>query len=442
MATDGDFNQAFASFARRENLPAALTSEEWSSVPSEIRERAFFMSRVTDAEILQRFRDGAEDILEQRKGQVTVEKEIHMWLQDRGYEPPPGKDGGLEDLSSLDRINVVLRTNVSMARGHASWARKQTAIRAMPCQRLLRISKREEPRDWDAIWSEAKAELDLIPGIHPTEKVALLNHPIWRKISRFDNPYPPFDFGSGMGVEGVSRSESKEMGFQLDPNNDPMQQPQYRSMNEALEVTPQVSDADIKKTLEDRLGRYAEYDGRKLIFTDPDGTKPYTADKLAEIWERPAPEGFDKLDQRDELEAWEDGFTPDIAERRITLRKLFGRIESAGDNPQELWRVIRLSARDAMAMIRGLSAKKITVPGDVAGWSWTDKLDTSLQFSGQWRMVMKLTGSSKAIDIRALRPGKPGFVIVGGTEFRVEDFRRDVTSKEITVMLKEVEDEP
>ena len=84
MATDGDFNQAFASFARRENLPAALTSEEWSTVPSEIRERAFFMSRVTDAEILQRFREGVEDMLTGRKGQTTVEKELFMWLGARG----------------------------------------------------------------------------------------------------------------------------------------------------------------------------------------------------------------------------------------------------------------------------------------------------------------------------------------------------------------------
>lgn len=67
---DGAFNQAFASLARRENLPATLTSAEWSTVPADIRQRAFFMSRVTEAEILQRFRDGVDEVTAGRKGEV------------------------------------------------------------------------------------------------------------------------------------------------------------------------------------------------------------------------------------------------------------------------------------------------------------------------------------------------------------------------------------
>jgi len=308
---DGDFNQAFQSFSRRENLPAMLTSEEWSSVPSEIRERAFFMSKVTDPEILQRFREGADDVIAGRKGLVTVEKEISFWLRDRGYKPPEGKAGGLEDLSSLPRIMVVLQTNMDMARGHASWVRSQTGIRAFPCRRFIRIEQREVPRDWETRWAEAKAATADIPGVHPTEKVALVNHPIWKVLSAFGNPYAPYDWGSGMGDEPVSRPDALAMGFKLDPNNDPMQQPQFRSMNEGLEVTPEISDPVMKDALEDKLGRFGEWDGEKMVFTDPDGTKKYPAAKLVELWAKPAPTGYDILTQRDALAEWSGGTIPD-----------------------------------------------------------------------------------------------------------------------------------
>ncbi len=43
--------------------------------------------------------------------------------------------------------------------------------------------------------------------------IALKNDPIWAKISRFGTPWPPFDFGSGMGVDDVSREEAEAMGL-------------------------------------------------------------------------------------------------------------------------------------------------------------------------------------------------------------------------------------
>lgn len=31
---------------------------------------------------------------------------------------------------------------------------------------------------------------------------------MWKNLSRFGSPYPPFDYGSGMGVRNVDREES------------------------------------------------------------------------------------------------------------------------------------------------------------------------------------------------------------------------------------------
>lgn len=440
MARDGSYNQAFASFARRENLPAALTSDEWASVPAEIRERAFFMSQVTEAEILQQFRDEADAVIRNETSVNDAEKRLHMWLQKKGYKPPEGKAGTLQDLSSLRRINVVMQTNRDMARGHAQWVSSQTAIRAFPAQRLVRLAERVEPRDWDAIWDAAKAELAGVPGVHPTEKVALVNHPIWRNISRFDQPYPPFDFGSGMGLKGVNRREAQGLGFELDPNNDPMQQPQYRSMNEGLEVTPQVSDEVLKTTLSDLLGRFGEWDGEKMIFTDPDGTRPYTAEKLAEIWARPAPAGHEVLEQKEALDAWDGGATPDPIAPRIALRKLFGRIGTS-ESPGDLWRAFSLTAKDAVELIRGLSARKLTIPGNVAGWDFANTPQAALSNMTPdpkgWTVILRVGKASKAVNIRALRPGKPGHVLVGGVEFNVQDFQQDPAARTILINLAE-----
>ncbi len=442
MVNDEDFNQAFASFARRENLPAAMSSEEWSTVPSDIRERAFFMSKVSDFEILQRFRDGVEDVIAGRKGADLVEKEIHAWLGDKGYQPPDGKAGGLEDLSSLARINVVIRTNVDMAKGNASWVSSQTAIRVFPCQELIRVSQREVPREWETIWAEARDKLKDIPGVHPTLMIALLNHPIWREISRFDQPYPPFDFGSGMGVRPIIRSDAKALGFDLDPNNDPMQQPLYRTMNDGLEVTPQVRDSDLRQSLSDRLGRFAEWDGDKLVHTDPDGSKKYPAEKMAEIWQRPAPAGFDRLEQKAALDSWDGGETPDDQKARIKLRQLFDRIETP-EQPGELWRVTSLPTANAADFIRGLNSKTFQIPGDVAGWAWAKtakEAQAMIPNSGGWILSILIQGVKRAIDVRALRPGKAGFVYVGGSKFKVIDFKQFAAAKRIEITLAESDD--
>ena len=442
MATDGDFNQAFQSFSRRENLPAALSSEEWSSVPSEIRERAFFMSKVTDAEILQRFREGADDVIANRRGLVTVEKEISFWLRDRGYQAPLGKEGGLEDLSSVDRIIVVLRTNMEMARGHAAWVQQQTGIRAFPCRRFIRLAQRVVPRDWEARWNEARAATDTTPGVHPTEKVALMNHPIWRELSRFDQPFAPYDFGSGMGDEPVSRTDALALGFKLNPNNDPMQQPIHRTLNDGLEVTPQVGDPVMKQAITDKLGRFGEWDGEKMVFTDPDGSKKYPAAKLVELWAKPAPAGYDTLTQKDALDAWKGGTIPDPTDARVILRKLFDRIETADiDRPAELWRVIKLSAADMVEIVRGLTNKLFRIPPNTAGWDWTATAAEAIGMAGDigqgWKVAIHVQGVTKAIDIRALRPGKPGFIYLGGTEFKVTGFTQDVSSRTVAITVRE-----
>ncbi len=50
--------------------------------------------------------------------------------------------------------------------------------------------------------------------------IALKSDAVWTNLSRFGRPYPPFDYGSGMGVEDVDRDEAIELG--LLPKDEPV----------------------------------------------------------------------------------------------------------------------------------------------------------------------------------------------------------------------------
>lgn len=210
MATDGNYNQALASFSRKQIVAVSMTMEEWLKVPPDVRMGCFFMAGVSDRKILERFHLATHQVIANEKDINTADKELSMWLDEYGYRCPEGKLGTFDDLSSIERIGFELRSNTMMAAGHAHWVRSQVGIRIYPAQRFIRISERMEPRDWETRWALAKAETANVPGVHPTEKVALLNHPIWVALSVFGYPWPPFDFGSGMGEGQTSLRDQLE----------------------------------------------------------------------------------------------------------------------------------------------------------------------------------------------------------------------------------------
>lgn len=451
MATDSQFSEAFQLFAVKENLPTRMDSEELSMLPRELRERSFFMSTVVDAEILDRFRMATEDFVAGKKDRNTLYKELYFWLEQKGYNPPSGKAGGLKDLMSLRRISVVLNTNRDMARGHAQWVRRQKTLRVFPARQLVRVSDRIEKRQWPSVWIAAMDRLGdrtlakriEKPGGVPNDPishwilVAPVNDPIWIEISAFQQPYPPYDWGSGVGDKDVPLAQAKEWGV-VPPKDSEMAQPQDRSLNESLEMTPDVSTPEAKEALSDQLGRFGEWDGNKMIFTDPDGTRPYPATKLAEIWAKPAPEGYDHLSQRDELATWDGGDTPVNQAARVTLRRLFDRIENDEELPQVLHRSHPLDVETAAEMIQGLKdGLTLGVPADRAGWSFDKVLRTVSVPDGGWVVNLTVKGVTLAKDVRALRPDKPGFVYVGGKRFRVVDFKLDAGKRTIAIELEE-----
>lgn len=74
-----------------------------------------------------------------------------------------------------------------------------------PAQRLICIEPENSPRKWPDAWVKAGGKL------HGGQMIALKCDPIWRQISEFGFPYPPFDRYDVIEVEDVDRDEAERL---------------------------------------------------------------------------------------------------------------------------------------------------------------------------------------------------------------------------------------
>jgi hypothetical protein len=67
---------------------------------------------------------------------------------------------------------------------------------------------RRVPRgDWKQRWAEAGGRL------YGGRMIALKTDPVWVNLNRFGVPYPPYDYGSGMGVMDIDRDAAVKLGL-------------------------------------------------------------------------------------------------------------------------------------------------------------------------------------------------------------------------------------
>ena len=129
---------------------------------------------------------------------------------------------------------------------------KPGAFAAFPGQELIRVRERKEKRDWATRWKNAGGQF------YNGRMIALRDDPIWERISVFGNPFPPFDWGSGMGVRAVSRRDSIALGVVTDNEvRDKVQELKAEnpvSMNEnlAVSVTPE-EESELRQAFGDQI---------------------------------------------------------------------------------------------------------------------------------------------------------------------------------------------
>ena len=200
---------------------SGLDTAGWSKVQAGLRDRAFFSSQVTEAKILYAMRQNVAELVSGGKSPSEVRRDLRAYLYSIGYDAGENR-GTIKDLTTKARLDVMMKTNADQAKGYASHLRATTAgaILAFPAYELVRVERRKLPRDWGARWAAAAQKVGWEGVARNGAMIALKTSPIWAALSRFGNPFPPFDFNSGMGVKDVKKSVCREIGL-IGPNEQP-----------------------------------------------------------------------------------------------------------------------------------------------------------------------------------------------------------------------------
>ena len=235
-------------------IGSSLNSREWNLVQAGLRDRAFISSQVESMRILHAARRMVADRAGGQLSASEIRRDLRKVISSTGYRPPEGKEGTLQNLYSKRRLDTIIKTNVEQARGYVRHldGMKPGAFAAFPGQELIRVRERKEKRDWATRWKNAGGQF------YNGRMIALRDDPIWERISVFGNPFPPFDWGSGMGVRAVSRRDSIALGVITDEavreKVQSLKAEKSVSMNEnlAVSVTPE-EESELRQAFGDQI---------------------------------------------------------------------------------------------------------------------------------------------------------------------------------------------
>jgi hypothetical protein len=240
-------------------LSTRSTSAELAALPASIRRQALFSAKMTLLDPLVEMGNSIKQILDGTKSASESRRDIRAALSAAGYVAPTGKDESLQDHTTQRRLDLILQQNVRKARGYAKRSADMDpdTLDQWPAQELIRVMPRKSERNWKARWVAAGGQL--VKG----RMVALKTAPIWANISRFGEPFPPFDYGSGMGLKDIDREEAEALGL-LGPEDiltpDPVEFPDVEEANlPGIDQMPQLMEA-VKKA----MGNAATFTGDTL----------------------------------------------------------------------------------------------------------------------------------------------------------------------------------
>ncbi len=245
---------------RKTLVASGIDSAGWSHVQAGLRDRAFFMAEVERARILHAARTGVADILRSGKSMSEVRRDLREMLRQDGYQPSEEYRGTIKDLFSKQRLDVMLKTNVDQARGYARHLRATSrgALAAFPAYEFVRVQQRLKPRsDWPQRWQKACRQVNFEGVARGTSRmIALKTSPVWTALSVFGNPFPPFDFGSGMGLDDVEASVCRELGLVE------KQTPPEIHLNDSLQAEVPIADNSPEAArLKSAFGDQVRFDG-------------------------------------------------------------------------------------------------------------------------------------------------------------------------------------
>ncbi len=268
-------------FREKTQLPTELRTREFARLPLWVKEQSFFMAGVIRAEILDVFRGAAQAVVDGTVSEQEALRIIREGLAKSGYKPEPGQEGTIKDLNSVHRQLINLRTNVALARGWTTDAEIRLNSDLFPAYELKRGAFAEVPRLWkEKLWPETVRDSD--SKASPDRMAALIDDPVWLALSDFGTPYAPLKWGSGMGQIAIGRRKAREWGLVPQTGPIPKAKPP-ESLNSTLEVTSKITDPAARQRVVDDLQGLAAWSGDKIVFTDPNGSRPWPVAVLSNL---------------------------------------------------------------------------------------------------------------------------------------------------------------
>lgn len=285
-----------------------LDTAGWSEIQAGLRDRAFFSAKVEEARILAEARRMCAEVADGRMDASEFRRDMRKVLDQTGYTAP---GGGIQDMRTRARLDLVLDTNVRQARGWAQWKEATTAgaLAAFPAREFVRVGRREKERkNWPERWAAAGGR------IFGGRMVALKNDLVWTRLSRFGTPYPPFDFNSGMGVHEIDWDEAVELGLLKD--DDPPPKMEQKGFNDGLSARlPAGQERETDQMLRAAFGAQVSIDKDNVAHWN----EHLIRDMLAGGGQSNAPLGKGLLNPKllEKLEA--GGVDPSVAGRGLTV---------------------------------------------------------------------------------------------------------------------------
>lgn len=219
----------------RNVLPTSLSTEQLRrAFATAVRDASIFSARTTNIPYLSIQKEAIEAMLKGKRngehfGKSEAVEMMRTTLEHLRYDPerghfgtpadanlPPAKPGSIRDLSSFQRIELILDTQLLLA---SSKAQKASMLdpenrKMFPFVRLAKSYARKIRLNWLDRWRRV--------GGRPVGKdiIAEVDSPTWRALGTsrtfrdaLDTDVPPFAFGSKRAWEPVTMREAVRLGL-------------------------------------------------------------------------------------------------------------------------------------------------------------------------------------------------------------------------------------
>jgi hypothetical protein len=196
------------------------------------------------------------EIINGKESENVARRKLGECLDSIGYHAPEGERGKITDLRTDERLNLTIKTAVNLSFGYGRWRSKQVQVLLdeFPCQEFYRAFDREEHREWPQRWRDAGGQFfSGNGGYSEARMIAVKNERIWEDISAFGEPYPPFDFNSGMSLRDISRAEAIALGLWTEQD---CIHPAQRSFEQGASATALSGSDEFKERLADKLRKH------------------------------------------------------------------------------------------------------------------------------------------------------------------------------------------